>query len=262
MTKASNDDRVDGAVRGLEDDGYAVIDGLVDAATMSTLADELAPHFTATELGEDGNRTKRIHSRVLASSSTLQAMATHPVLLGVLDAMLGPNCVRYQISSVQGIEVHPGASDQSLHRDDDIFRLPHPHPCFEINMMWAVTDFTVENGATRIIPGSHLLPSGDKPDPATAIPAEMAAGSVLIWQGATWHGAGANRTQTPRIGMYTGYSLGWLRQEEMMYLALPPESVRAMPETLQRLIGYELKGSHTLGWLDGRDPRTVLGLDD
>ena len=90
----------------------------------------------------------------------------------------------------------------------------------------------------------------------------MPKGSVLLWLGSTWHGAGANRTDLPRIGVYAGYSLGWLRQEEMMYLALPPETVRPMAETLQRLIGYELKGTSTLGWLDGRDPRDVLGLDD
>ncbi len=261
MNGAATEAVVARALEELEDGGYAVIDGLVDASSVAALADDLAPHFAATVLGDGDNLTKRIHSRVLTSSTTLQSMVTHPVLLGVLDAMLGPHCVRYQISSVQGIEVHPGAADQNLHRDDDIFRLPHPHPCFEINVMWAVTDFTTKNGATRVVPGSHRLATGEKPDPAKAISAEMTAGSILMWQGATWHGAGANRTATPRIGMYTGYSLGWLRQEEMMYLALPPASVRAMPETLQRLIGYELKGSHTLGWLDGRDPRAVLGLD-
>ena len=87
------------------------------------------------------------------------------------------------------------------------------------------------------------------------------AGSALFWLGSTWHGAGANRSQNVRIGFYAGYSLGWLRQEETMVLALPPETVAPMPEVLQRLIGYELKGSMTLGWLDGRDPRKVLGMD-
>ena len=261
MTGTKNSDLVARAVRGLEDDGFVVVDSLVDRETMAALTDDLAAHFAAIDLAGTGNRTRRIHSRILAASPTLQALVTHPALLGVLDAMLGPHCVRYQISSVQGIEVHPGATDQNLHRDDDIFRIPHPHPCFEVNMMWAVTDFTAENGATRVVPGSHRLASGEEPDPADAIPAEMTAGSVLMWQGATWHGAGANRTETPRIGMYTGYSLGWLRQEEIMYLALPPDAVRPMPENLQRLIGYELKGSITLGWLDGRDPREVLKLD-
>ena len=250
------------AVTALEHDGYAVVDGLADAGTMERLASELRPAFDALAPAELRNRTRRVHSRVVARSPELQRLLIAPAILGVLDRMLGPHCVRYQLSSAQGIEILPGAADQELHRDDDIFRLPHPHVCFEINAMWAVTAFTAENGATRVVPGSHLLPSGVKPDAAQAVQVAMRPGSLLLWQGATWHGAGANRTAMPRIGLYAGYSLGWLRQEEMVYLALPPDAVRPMPEVLQRLIGYELKGSTTLGWLDGRDPRAVLGLDE
>jgi len=249
------------AVAALERDGFAVVEGLAGAATMERLARELRPAFDALPDAGLRNRTRRVHSRVIASSPTLQGLLVEPALLGVLDRMLGPHCVRYQLSSAQGIEILPGASDQGLHRDDDIFRLPHPHPCFEINVMWAVTPFTPENGATRVVPGSHRLPGGVKPDPADAVQVVMAPGSLLLWQGATWHGAGANRTATPRMGLYAGYSLGWLRQEETLYLALPPDAVRPMSERLQRLIGYELKGTMTLGWLDGRDPRAVLGLD-
>lgn len=254
------DARVERAVAALEAEGFALVEGLATAAEMATIGTELAPHFAAVPEGERHNATGRIHSRVLAGAPELQRRMIDPVVLGVMDRLLGPNCVRYQLSSVQGIEVHPGAQDQGLHRDDDIFRLPHPHPVFEVNVMWAVTDFTADNGATRMVPGSHLWPSGRRPEPGSERPMAMPAGSALFWLGSTWHGAGANRTDRPRIGFYAGYSLGWLRQEEMMYLALPPEAVRPMPETLQRLVGYELKGTITLGWLDGRDPRKVLGL--
>ena len=261
MSISSDDARVETAVASLNERGYAIIERLVDAAVMAAMASELAPEFAAIELDGVATLTRRVHSRILAASPILQHLVVHPVVLGVLDHMLGPNCVRYQLSSVQGIEVHPGAGNQNLHRDDDIFRLPHPHPCFEVNLMWAVGDFMAANGATRVVPDSHRLASGEVPDPDAAVAAEMPAGSVLLWQGATWHGAGANLSGTPRTGVYAGYSLGWLRQEEMLYLALPPDAVRPMPEPLQRLIGYELKGSLTLGWLDGRDPRVVLGLD-
>jgi ectoine hydroxylase-related dioxygenase (phytanoyl-CoA dioxygenase family) len=261
MIAPADEAGIEAAVAGLEDRGFAIIERLVGGDVMADLASELAADFNAVELGDGANCTRRIHSRVLTASPTLQTLVIHPVVLGVLDRMLGPNCVRYQLSSVQGIDVDPGASDQNLHRDDDIFRLPHPHPCFEINVMWAVTDFSAENGATRVVPGSHRLASGDRPDPRDAVAVDMAAGSILMWQGATWHGAGANCSSAARTGVYVGYSLGWLRQEETLYLALPPEAVHPMPERLQRLIGYELKGSSTLGWLDGRDPRDTLGLD-
>lgn len=127
--------------------------------------------------------------------------------------------------------------------------------------MWAITDFRIENGATRVVPGSHAWPSGQTPKLHSETAAAMPGGSALLWLGSTWHGAGANRSTHPRMGVYAGYSLGWLRQEESMTLALPPEVARAFREPLQRLVGYELKGTHTLGWLDGRDPRDVLGLD-
>ena len=255
-------ERIEETAKLLNRRGYAVIESLVEPSAMDLVAAELRPHFDSAASERRHNATDRIHSRVLATAPELQQRMVDPVVLGVMDLILGPNCVRYQLSSVQGIEVHPGAADQSLHRDDDVFRLPHPHPVFEVNVMWALTDFTAKNGATRVVPGSHAWPSGKTAEPGSEVLAVMPKGSVLLWLGSTWHGAGANRTDRPRIGVYAGYSLGWLRQEETMYLALPPESVRGMPENLQRLIGYELKGTSTLGWLDGRDPRDVLGLDD
>lgn len=256
-----SDRRSDAVVAALEADGYAIVPNLASPAAMKKVAAELGRHFDALDPQTCGNRTRRIHSRVLAGAPELQQRMVDPLVMAVMDRLLGPNCIRYQLSSVQGIDVHPGARDQNLHRDDDIFRLPHPHPIFEINVMWAITDFTEANGATRVVAGSHLWPSGQKPDPESTIAAEMAAGSALFWLGSTWHGAGANQTDRPRTGFYAGYSLGWLRQEELLYLALPPETVRDMPEALQRLVGYEMKGTHTLNWLDGRDPRKVLELD-
>lgn len=257
----SGDPRIDVAVAALQRDGYAIVEGLAGRDAIAAVAAELRPHFDALPPDGRRNASGRIHSRILDGAPELQRRMIDPVAMGIMDRLLGPNCVRFQLSSLQGIEVHPGAADQNLHRDDDIFRLPHPHPVFEVNVMWAVTGFTAANGATRVVPGSHLWESGRQPEPGSAIPAEMAAGSALFWLGSTWHGAGANTTDTPRIGVYAGYSLGWLKQEELMQVALPPDAVRPMPEALQRLVGYELKGTITLGWLDGRDPRAVLGLD-
>lgn len=248
----------------LQAHGLCIVEGLADAAAMAALGSELAPLFDAIPMGGNGapaprNRTRRIHSRLLASSPCYGALVLHPLVRAVCGEILGPHCVRDQLSSVQGIEVWPGAAAQELHRDDAIFRMPRPRPEMELNAMWAVDDFTAGNGATRVIPGSHRWEDGRKPGPAEeVVAAEMPAGSVLIWLGSTWHGAGANGSLRPRRGAYVGYSLGWLRQEETLYLALPPAVARNLPEALQRLIGYELKGTMTLGWLDGGDPRRVL----
>ena len=245
----------------LRERGFAVIARLADPLIMDRVEAELRPHFNAQPPGSHHNSTNRIHSRVLADAPVLQRCIIDSLIIGVVTRLLGPNCVRFQLSSLQGIEVHPGSKHQTLHRDDEIFRLPHPHPIFEVNVMWAVTDFTTINGATRMVPDSHEWPSGQTPDIDAEISVEMAKGSVLLWLGSTWHGAGSNRSNSARIGVYVGYSLGWLRQEEQMCLALPPDSIRDMPVSVQRMIGYELKGSSTLGWLDGRDPRSELGLD-
>lgn len=243
----------------LREHGFCAVERLADAATIGALAEELTPHFDALPLAGAKNRTRRIHSRTLATSPTYGALVLHPLVRAVCGQILGPNCVRDQLSSIQGIEVWPGAADQDLHRDDAIFRMPRPRPEMELNALWAVDDFTAANGATRIVPGSHRWDDARRPAPEDAVAvAEMAAGSVLIWLGSTWHGAGANQSDRPRRGAYVGYSLGWLRQEETLYLALPPGVARTLPEPLQRLIGYELKGTMTLGWLDGGDPRRAL----
>lgn len=239
-------------------EGYVVVRGLADPATMGRLAAETAPLFGAQPVGSEGNWTKRIHSRTLAVSPTYGALVTHPFALALCDRVLTPNCVRYQLSSIQGIQVFPGAADQDLHRDDAIFRLPRPRPEMELNMMWAVDDFTAENGATRLLPGSHRWGDDRRPANEPVVIAAMPRGSLLVWLGSTWHGAGANRSRQPRTGAYVGYSLGWLRQEETLYLALPPAVARRLPEPLQRLVGYEMKGSLTLGWVDGGDPRRLL----
>ncbi len=252
-------DLVETLVSELREQGFAIRPSVVSADAMEATAAELRPHFDVVDLAATTNRTKRLHSGVLAQNVTLQALIMHPLVLAVMDELLLENCAKYQLSSVQGIEVHGGGTDQTLHRDDDIFRLPHPHPTFEVNVMWAVTDFSSANGATRVVPGSHTWPSGRVPEGEATVAAEIPQGSLLFWLGSTWHGAGANTTDDARVGLYAGYSLGWLRQEETLYLALPPEVVAPMPETLQRLIGYEIKGTSTLGWLDGRDPREVLG---
>jgi ectoine hydroxylase-related dioxygenase (phytanoyl-CoA dioxygenase family) len=243
----------------LQEHGLCIVERLADAATMEAIRRELAPHFDPLALDGARNRTRRVHSRTLATSPTYGALVLNALVRSVCGLILGPNCVRDQLSSIQGIEVWPGAEDQDLHRDDAIFRMKRPRPEMELNAMWAVDDFTALNGATRAVPGSHRWDDARKPGPEDAIAvAEMPAGSVLLWLGSTWHGAGANRSGRPRRGAYIGYSLGWLRQEETLYLALPPAVARTLPEPLQRLIGYELKGTMTLGWLDGGDPRRAL----
>ena len=179
----------------------------------------------------------------------------HPLVLGALEHVLGPH---FQLSGPTGIEIGPGEVEQVLHRDDDIYPIARPHPQLVTNVMWAFDDFTVENGATRLVPGSHhtLLPP---PDDTPVTYAEMPAGSVMIYIGSLWHGGGANRTDKPRLGAAIEYVVSWLRQQETLLLCVPPELARTLPKRLRELLGYNIYPPF-VGYLDGVHPDRALGI--
>ena len=240
----------------LDRDGYAVVESLLSTDEAATVRNGLREILDRTPRGRndfEGYNTRRIYA-LFAKTRAFDALALHPLLLGVLDAILGPS---YQLSAPTGIEIGPGEKAQFLHMDDGIYPLPRPHPEVVLNSMWALDDFTVENGATRVVPGSHRWTDRVPVDPDETVPVTMPAGSVLFIVGSLWHGGGENRTDRPRLGVLLEYAAGWLRQQENHVLAVPPEIVRTLPERLQELIGY---GIHPpfVGYVDGRHPRRLL----
>src|SRR4029077_6727363 len=149
------------------------------------------------------------------------------------------------ISSLSSISIDPGERAQPIHADDQLLPLPKPHVATVCNTMWALTDFTEENGATRLVPGSHLLDHApDYGRPYASIPAEMAQGNVLIWHGSLWHGGGANTTPERRVGLAMNYCAGYIRQQENQQLGIPRDITRGFPERLR-----ELQGSHVYNGL-------------
>ncbi len=242
-------------------DGCAVVDRLVPTALLDRARAELEPYIEATAFGSDdfaGRRTRRTGG-LLARSATCRDVVMHPLVLDAVGKALA-HATSFQLHLTQVIGIGPGEPGQQIHRDQwafDFFPFP---PGYEVqcNTIWAMTDFTAENGATRVIPGSHRRADRLQLTHADAEAAEMPAGSVLFYTGALYHGGGANQSNEVRYGLNLTYAVSWLRQEENQYLAVPPEVARGFPEPLLRLMGYA-RGAYALGYVDDlRDPLEVL----
>lgn len=248
----------------LERDGCAVVERLVPEAVMDAVADELAPWADATADGPDdfsGFSTRRTGA-LLARSETARDLVMHPTVRGTVDAVLD-HATSYQLHLTQLIAIGPGETSQPIHRDQwafDFFPFPNGYEV-QCNTLWAMTDFTETNGATRVIPGSHRFEDKQQFTEADTIAAEMPRGSVLVYTGALYHGGGANRSDAVRCGVNITYNVSWLRQEENQYLSVPIEVARTFDEDLQRLMGYA-RGAYALGYVDDlRDPIEVLRPD-
>lgn len=243
----------------IEAAGCVVIENLVEEPVMDALERDLAPAFGERWLGVDdfaGFKTKRV-SGLMARSPTARELALNPLALDCAERMLGPQCQAIQLHVTHAVAIGPGETAQVMHRDDGLWEMAEPKPRLSLHCMWALTDFTAENGGTRIVPGSHLWPLEREPRDDEIRSTVMTRGSVAFYDGRTRHGGGANRSAKPRIGVLLGYLVGWLRQEENQYLTAPPEIARHFPERLQRLIGYDLHGAH-LGWIDNGNPHLLL----
>jgi len=244
-------------VSGIREFGYVIVEGLAPELTAQA-AREVDPLLKTTPFGTGdftGLKTQRI-SRLIARSPACRQMATHPLVLEAVSRLFEGSCYHPQLSLSMGVRIQPGETKQSLHRDDNVYALAHPRPPVVLNSMWAVTDFTVHNGATRLVPRSHGWDDQRSPREDEAVAAEMPAGSVLLWDGGLYHGGGANTSHEARLGLVLAYSLGWLRQYENMYLSVPPELARTLPVELQELIGY---GNHGfLGTYDNESPLNLL----
>ena len=240
----------------LDEHGYALLEGVLAPDDVERRLAALQDLFAATPTGRnvfEGFRTQRIYA-VYAKTRAFDDLAVHPLLLAALDHALGEH---YQFSAPVALQIGPGETAQMLHRDEDVYPLPRPHPPVVVNSMWALCDFTAANGATRLVPGSHRWPEDRRPEPDEAVPADMPAGSVLVYLGGLWHGGGANTTDHPRPGLLLEYVASWLRPQETHLLTVPPEVARDLPPRLQELLGYNVFPPF-LGYVDGRHPRRVL----
>ncbi len=242
-------------------DGAVVVDELADASTIRAIADEMAPYIESTPNGSDdfSGRNTRRSGALIARSPSSHALIEHPLVLDTAARLLD-RAKTFQLHLTQVISIGPDSPGQSIHRDQwafDLFEFPSDYHV-QCNTIWAMCDFTEENGATRVMPGSQELPKDFEHTIDETVPAEMTTGSCLLYTGKVYHGGGANRSADTRTGLNITYNVGWLRQEENQYLSVPREVAERLPEHLQRLMGYQI-GAYALGYVDDvRDPIDVL----
>lgn len=254
----------------IERDGFTIVPDAIEAELLDGLAEDLArierdEKIVPANNPFEGDRTVRIYN-LLARGKIYERIPVHANVLPIVEKVLDRGCL---VSSLSSIAIDPGQTAQPIHADDQVMPLAKPHVAVVCNTMWAITDFTEENGATRVIPGSHKEPRSPVPfEELASIPAEMKRGSVLVWHGSLWHGGGANRTETRRLGIAMNYCAGYIRQQENQQLGIPLDVARGFSPRLRKLCGFgiyrgligHIDKCSPEHLLDGTPPQVVVGV--
>jgi ectoine hydroxylase-related dioxygenase (phytanoyl-CoA dioxygenase family) len=272
----------------LERDGAVIVENLLPPAVVDRVNNEVGAVVDAADPNEalfnpimqafHGPFTKQVAGMPGISRTFAVDVMCHALLLAMCDRVLLPSCARYQLNLGHLLQRGPGSDEQWLHRDEAVWSdMPHPHPELQLATVIAFVDFTRDNGATRVVPGSHrwadrqMVPAEQMasvpPAPEQIAYAEMPAGSAVIYLGGTIHAGGANRTSIPRRGAHLSYCLGWLRTEENNYLSTPPAIAATFPRRAQELLGYAVhdsipRGGGYLGMVRMQDPVDLLATGE
>ncbi len=268
-------DNTETIIDALMTDGAVIIEQLLDSTTLARFNAELDPLLAGVSPVREfvnplvgaffGEHTRHLCAVAAKSPTFAREVLCNETMGRVADVVLLPNCANYQLNISQVLDRGPGAEQQYLHRDEEVWiHVPKPHPPLQLAAVIALADFTADNGATRVIPGSHLWPSDRVGEESEAVVAEMKAGSAVIYLGSTIHGGGPNTTADSwRRGMHMSYVVGWLRTEENNYLSIPIDVVRELPRRSQELLGYAAhdaieSGGGYLGTVDLRSPIDLI----
>jgi ectoine hydroxylase-related dioxygenase (phytanoyl-CoA dioxygenase family) len=274
---------IEEAVAAIRECGYTILPRLLAPDQLVAMRAALAPHLQPCASGRndfEGFETQRVYSLV-GRHAIFADLVEHPLILGICDVLLEPN---YLLTASQAINIRPGETPQPLHTDDVFYKIPRPRQAVSVSTIFAIDPFTAENGATQVIPGSHLWDDervGDllgridfrthpkaarQPRPAASpatgletqlIDATMPAGSVIVFLGTLLHRGGANRCPAPRLALSNQYCQPWARQQENFFLTIPATCVHQMSPRVQQLLGYSIHPPF-MGHANGRHPLKAL----
>ncbi|MEC7956365.1 MAG: phytanoyl-CoA dioxygenase family protein [Pseudomonadota bacterium] len=271
LTTLTPEATVEEVVQLLRRDGGLIIKDIISPQVVDQLTAEMQPYINATPTGRDeftGHTTRRTGA-LAARSAACRDLIVNDLVLGSAKEYLKPFTRKIILHLTQTIDIGPGAAAQEIHRDRYAWGKYLPREIEpQFNTIWALTDFTAENGATQCVPGSQDWDWSQSHTTEQICQAEMTKGSVFIYSGSVLHAGGENRSSAHRLGLNLTYCLGWLRQEENQYLSCPPEIAKNFDPALQDLLGYT-QGEYALGYYtdptdptDGRDivpPEFALG---
>jgi ectoine hydroxylase-related dioxygenase (phytanoyl-CoA dioxygenase family) len=250
LTTLTADASTADVVQQLKQDGALIIKDLISSELVDELTAEVRPYIDTTPTGRDeftGRTTKRTGA-LAARSARCRDLIVHELIHNCANEFLKPFTRKIMLHLTQTIEIGPGGAAQEIHRDRYAWGAYLPREIEpQFNTIWALTDFTAENGATHCVPGSHVWDWSQKPEAEQVCQAEMTKGSVFIYSGSVLHAGGENRSNTARLGLNLTYCLGWLRQEENQYLSCPPDIAKDFDPVLQDLLGYT-QGEYALGY--------------
>ncbi len=235
-------------------DGYVILESLLDEQTIAAFHQAVTPLLGDTGRNSfEGALTQRVYD-VFSKARVLDSLAEHPRVLALLDRLFMPN---YLLSQAQVINILPGSAAQLLHHDDSSYPIPRPRAPLGAATIWALDDFTKDNGATVVVPGSHTWGQGRQPTADEVIPCVMPAGSAVLFLGTLWHGGGENRSSRARLAATCQYCEPWLRQQENFLLEVAPELAASLSENLRRMIGYSILPPF-YGMVNGMHPKRLL----
>ena len=259
---ASSGSSVDSAIveadlAALDRDGYVIWENLLDTEECRQIREVVRPWLEHTGRNSfEGLRTQRIYS-VLSRTRVCDRLVDNPRVLAVLDQLLMPN---YLLSALQAINIQPGEIAQLAHHDDGFYPIPRPRAPLTAATIWAIDDFTADNGATMVIPGSHRWGQRPPNPEDQAIPVVMPAGSCVFFVGTLWHGGGANNTTRERLAVTAQYCQPWLRPMEAFTLSISREIARTVSDDIRRMLGYSIHPPF-VGAVDGLHPLRLLETD-
>ncbi|MEH6559963.1 MAG: phytanoyl-CoA dioxygenase family protein [Marinobacter sp.] len=238
----------------LQKNGYVIIEGLLNDSELESIRAATSPLLNKPGRNNfEGVKTQRVYN-VLEQTRAIDSLAVHPRITGLLNRLFQPN---YLLSQAQIINILPGEAAQPLHYDDGFYPIPRPRKPFGAATVWAIDEFTEDNGATVLIPESHQLGQEIVTDRSKVIPAVMPAGSVVFFLGTTWHGGGSNQSAASRLAVTCQYCEPWLRPQENFFLELSQETLAAIPEQLLSMVGYSIHPPF-MGMVNGMHPKRTL----